>query len=256
VDVNGAAAIVTGGGSGIGAASARALSKLGARCVVLDRDAVRGASVAGEIGGVFVEADVADEEQVQVAVDAAAELAPVRVLVNAAGIASATRTVDRNGVPFPLDRFERVVRVNLIGTFNCLRLAAAAMAKTEPVNDDGLRGAIVNVSSVAAFDGQTGQAAYSASKGGVVGLTLPVARDLAAIGVRVNTIAPGLIDTPIYGAGEQADAFKAQLSGNVLFPRRLGTADELASMIVEVVTNDYMNGETIRVDGGARLAPK
>jgi NAD(P)-dependent dehydrogenase (short-subunit alcohol dehydrogenase family) len=130
------------------------------------------------------------------------------------------------------------------------------MAKTEPVNGDGLRGAIVNVSSVAAFDGQTGQAAYSASKGGVVGLTLPVARDLAAIGVRVNTIAPGLIDTPIYGAGEQADAFKAQLSGNVLFPRRLGTADELASMIVEVVTNDYMNGETIRVDGGARLAAK
>jgi NAD(P)-dependent dehydrogenase (short-subunit alcohol dehydrogenase family) len=130
------------------------------------------------------------------------------------------------------------------------------MAKTEPVNDDGVRGAIVNVSSVAAFDGQTGQAAYSASKGGVVGLTLPVARDLAAIGVRVNTIAPGLIDTPIYGAGEQADAFKAQLSANVLFPRRLGTADELASMIVEVVTNDYMNGETIRVDGGARLAAK
>ena len=256
MDVNGASAIVTGGGSGIGAASARALSKLGARCVVLDRDAARGAAVAGEVGGIFAEADVADEEQVQAAVDAAAELAPVRVLVNAAGIASATRTVDRNGVPFPLDRFEKVVRVNLIGTFNCLRLAAAAMAKTEPIDADGQRGSIVNVASVAAFDGQTGQAAYSASKGGVVGLTLPVARDLAAIGVRVNTIAPGLIDTPIYGEGEQADTFKAQLSANVLYPRRLGTADELASMIVEVVTNDYMNGETIRVDGGARLAAK
>jgi NAD(P)-dependent dehydrogenase (short-subunit alcohol dehydrogenase family) len=256
VDVNGVAAIVTGGGSGIGAASARELTKLGARCVVLDRDAERGAAVASEIGGVFAEADVADEEQVQAAVDAAAELGPVRVLVNAAGIASAIRTVDRNGVPFPLDKFEKIVRVNLIGTFNCLRLAAAAMAKTEPVDDDGLRGAIVNVASVAAFDGQTGQAAYSASKGGVVGLTLPVARDLAAIGVRVNTIAPGLIDTPIYGAGDQADAFKAQLSANVLYPRRLGTADELAAMIVAVVTNDYMNAETIRVDGGARLAAK
>jgi NAD(P)-dependent dehydrogenase (short-subunit alcohol dehydrogenase family) len=256
VDVNGVAAIVTGGGSGIGAASARALSKLGARCVVLDRDATRGTSVAGEIGGVFAEADVADEAQVQAAVDAAAALAPIRVLVNAAGIASATRTVDREGVPFPLDKFERVVRVNLLGTFNCLRLTAAAMAKSDPVNDDGLRGSIVNVASVAAFDGQTGQAAYSASKSGVVGLTLPVARDLAAIGVRVNTIAPGLIDTPIYGAGEQADAFKTHLAGNVLFPRRLGTAEELASMVVEVLTNDYMNGETIRVDGGARLAAK
>jgi NAD(P)-dependent dehydrogenase (short-subunit alcohol dehydrogenase family) len=176
--------------------------------------------------------------------------------VNAAGIASAIRTVDRDGNPFPLDKFERVVRVNLIGTFNCLRLAAAAMAKTEPVNDDGMRGAIVNVASVAAFDGQTGQAAYSASKGGVVGLTLPVARDLAAIGVRVNTIAPGLIDTPIYGEGESADAFKAHLATNVLFPRRLGTADELASMILEMIGNDYMNAETVRLDGGARLAAK
>ena len=256
MDVNGVAAIVTGGGSGIGAASARALAKLGARCVVVDRDAERGAAVAREIDGVFAEADVADEAQVQAAVDAAAELAPLRVVVNAAGIASAIRTVDRNGEPFPLDKFERIVRVNLIGTFNCLRLAAAAMAKTDPVNGDGLRGSIVNVSSVAAFDGQTGQAAYAASKAGVVGLTLPVARDLAAIGVRVNTIAPGLVDTPIYGSGEQSEAFKAKLAQNVLFPRRLAAAEELASIIVEVLTNDYMNAETIRVDGGARLAAK
>jgi NAD(P)-dependent dehydrogenase (short-subunit alcohol dehydrogenase family) len=256
VDVNGVAAIVTGGGSGIGEASARALAKMGARCVVLDRDAERGAAVAAEIDGVFAEADVADEAQVQAAVDAAAGLAPVRVLVNAAGIAHAKRTVDRDGAPFPLDKFERVLRVNLLGTFNCLRLAAAAMAKTDPVSNDGLRGSIVNVASVAAFDGQTGQAAYSASKGGVVGMTLPIARDLAAIGVRVNTIAPGLIDTPIYGSGERADAFKTKLADAVLFPGRLGTAEELASMIIEVVRNDYMNAETIRVDGGARLTAK
>jgi len=256
VDVNGVAAIVTGGGSGIGAASARALTKRGARCVVLDRDAEKGASLASELGGVFVEADVTDEDQVQAAVDAAVELGPLRVLVNAAGIASANRTVDRNGDPFPLGKFARVVSINLVGTFNCVRLAAAAMAKTEPVNDDGVRGSILNVASVAAFEGQTGQAAYAASKAGVVGMTLAVARDLASIGVRVNTVAPGLVDTPIYGSGERSESLKAGLAENVLFPRRLGAAEELASMIVEVLTNDYMNAETIRVDGGARLAAK
>ena len=256
MDVNGVAAIVTGGGSGIGAASARALTKRGARCVVLDRDAEKGASLASELGGVFVEADVTDEDQVQAAVDAAVELGPLRVLVNAAGIASANRTVDRNGDPFPLGKFARVVSINLVGTFNCVRLAAAAMAKTEPVNDDGVRGSILNVASVAAFEGQTGQAAYAASKAGVVGMTLAVARDLASIGVRVNTVAPGLVDTPIYGSGERSESLKAGLAENVLFPRRLGAAEELASMIVEVLTNDYMNAETIRVDGGARLAAK
>jgi NAD(P)-dependent dehydrogenase (short-subunit alcohol dehydrogenase family) len=256
VDVNGVAAIVTGGGSGIGAASARALTKRGARCVVLDRDAEKGASLASELGGVFVEADVTDEDQVQAAVDAAVELGPLRVLVNAAGIASANRTVDRNGDPFSLGKFARVVSINLVGTFNCVRLAAAAMAKTEPVNDDGVRGSILNVASVAAFEGQTGQAAYAASKAGVVGMTLAVARDLASIGVRVNTVAPGLVDTPIYGSGERSESLKAGLAENVLFPRRLGAAEELASMIVEVLTNDYMNAETIRVDGGARLAAK
>jgi NAD(P)-dependent dehydrogenase (short-subunit alcohol dehydrogenase family) len=256
VDVNGVAAIVTGGGSGIGAASARALTKRGARCVVLDRDADKGAALASELGGVFAEADVTDEEQVQAAVAAAVELGPLRVLVNAAGIASANRTVDRNGDPFPLGKFARVVSINLVGTFNCLRLAAAEMAKTEPVNADGGRGSILNVASVAAFEGQTGQAAYAASKAGVVGMTLAVARDLASIGVRVNTVAPGLVDTPIYGSGERSEALKAGLAENVLFPRRLGTAEELASLIVEVLTNDYMNAETIRVDGGARLAAK
>ena len=178
------------------------------------------------------------------------------MLVNSAGIASAVRTVDRHGQPMPLERFERVVATNLIGTFNCIRLAAAAMAGTEPVDADGQRGAIVNMASVAAFDGQTGQNAYSASKGGVVGMTLPIARDLVPLGVRINTIAPGLINTPIYGTGPEAEAFKAHLAEGVLFPKRLGTADELASMVMELITNDYMNGEVIRVDAGIRLPPK
>jgi NAD(P)-dependent dehydrogenase (short-subunit alcohol dehydrogenase family) len=249
-------AIVTGGASGIGLASARALSARGARCVILDLDEEGGKKVAAELGGEFVSADVADEAQVQAAVDAAAALGPLRSLVNAAGISRAKRTVDREGVPFGLDTFERVVRINLIGSFNCIRLAAAAMAKSEPVDEDGTRGAIVNMASVAAFDGQIGQAAYSASKGGIVGMTLPIARDLATLGIRVNTIAPGLIDTPIYGQGPEADAFKARLGESSLFPRRLGTAAELASMVVELITNDYMNGETIRVDGGIRLPPR
>ena len=149
-----------------------------------------------------------------------------------------------------------MLRINLVGTFNCLRLAAAAMARMEPVDADGQRGAIVNLASVAAFDGQIGQAAYSASKGGVVGMTLPIARDLASIGVRVNTVAPGLVDTPIYGEGEGAEKFKAHLGQSVVFPKRLGRADELASMIEELLTNDYLNGEVVRVDGAIRMQPK
>jgi NAD(P)-dependent dehydrogenase (short-subunit alcohol dehydrogenase family) len=183
-------------------------------------------------------------------------MGPLRSLVNAAGIGNAARTLDREGVPLPLAKYVKVIQVNLIGTFNCARLAAAAMAKTEPLMPDGARGAIVNVASVAAFDGQIGQAAYSSSKGGVVGLTLPLARDLSAVGIRVNTVAPGLIDTPIYGTGERADEFKANLAKNVLFPHRLGFASELASVVVEMLTNDYLNGETVRVDGGIRMPPK
>jgi NAD(P)-dependent dehydrogenase (short-subunit alcohol dehydrogenase family) len=256
MDVSGASAIVTGGASGLGEASARKLGALGARVVIVDMQEEKGQAVASELSGLFVKADVADPEQVQVAVDAASEMGPLRALVNGAGIGSAGRTVDRNGEPFDLKTFEFVVRVNLIGSFNCLRLAAAAMAKTDPVDADGQRGAIVNMASVAAFDGQTGQCAYSASKGGVVGMTLPIARDLVAVGIRVNTVAPGLIDTPIYGTGEASDAFKAHLGQSVLFPKRLGYADELASMVIELITNDYMNGETVRVDGGVRLPPK
>ena len=255
MEISGAAALVTGGASGLGAATARLLAARGAKVVIADRNAELGTAIADEIGGRFANTDVTDTEQVQAAVDAASAMGPLRVLMNCAGIGSAARTVDRKGNPFDLQTFEFVIRVNLIGSFNCLRLAAAAMSRTEPLAE-GERGAIVNTASVAAFDGQIGQAAYSASKGGVVGMTLPIARDLAAIGVRVNTIAPGLIDTPIYGEGEASEAFKANLGKSVLFPQRLGTSEEFASLALEVVTNSYMNGETIRIDGGIRMPPK
>ena len=256
MNLSGASAIVTGGASGIGEGSARQLAALGAHVVIADLQEERGGQVASEIGGIFVKCDVSSEEDGAAAVAAASELGPLRALVNSAGLGRAARTVDRNNDPMDQSLFEFVIRINLLGTFNMLRLAAAAMAKTEPVDADGTRGAIVNMASVAAFDGQTGQAPYSASKGGIVGMTLPIARDLSAIGVRVNTIAPGLIDTPIYGQGERADQFKAHLGESVLFPKRLGSAEELAFMVVELITNPYMNGETIRVDGGIRLPPK
>ena len=195
-------------------------------------------------------------EDADTAVAAASEMGPLRALVNSAGLGHPGRTINRDNEPMELKHFEFVIRVNLIGSFNVLSRAAGAMAKTEPLDDDGQRGAVVNMASVAAFDGQIGQAAYSASKGGIVGMTLPVARDLSAVGVRVNTIAPGLIDTPIYGEGEQSDAFKAHLGQSVLYPRRLGSGEELAFMVMELLTNPYMNAEVIRVDGGIRMPPK
>ena len=255
LESKGASAIVTGGASGLGEATARLLAEKGAKVVVAALNEAAGKQVASELGGVFAKTDVADEAEAHAAVDAASKLGPLRVLVNCAGLGSAARTVDRQGKPFDLKTFEFVIRVNLIGTFNMLRLAAAVMSKTEP-QADGERGAIVNTASVAAFDGQIGQAAYSASKGGVVGMTLPIARDLAAVGIRVNTIAPGLIDTPIYGKGEASEAFKANLARSVLFPPRLGTSEEFASLALELVTNSYMNAETIRMDGGIRMPPK
>jgi NAD(P)-dependent dehydrogenase (short-subunit alcohol dehydrogenase family) len=255
MDITGASAIVTGGASGLGEATARLLAQRGAKVVILDLQEDRGELLAKEIGGVFAKADVSNEEQVQAAVDAASELGPLRVLVNSAGLGKAGRIVGRDLSPMPLANFEFVIRVNLIGTFNCARLAASAMAATEPLADGTSRGAILNTASAAAFDGQIGQTNYSASKGGVVGMTLPMARDLARHGIRVNTIAPGLIDTPIYGSGEKADEFKAKLGQSVVYPQRLGTADEFASMAVEVLTNDYMNGETIRLDGAIRMPP-
>ncbi|MDH3680826.1 MAG: SDR family NAD(P)-dependent oxidoreductase [Acidimicrobiia bacterium] len=256
MNLQGSSAVVTGGASGIGEASARQLGALGARVVIADLNEDRGQAVASEIGGLYVKCDVSSEGDGITAVDAASEMGPLRALVNSAGLGRAGRTVDRNNDPMPQADFDFVIRINLLGSFNMLRLSAAAMAKTEPIDSDGSRGAIVNMASVAAFDGQIGQAAYSASKGGIVGMTLPIARDLAAVGVRVNTIAPGLIDTPIYGEGEDSEKFKAHLGQSVLFPKRLGTAEELAFMVVDLITNPYMNGETVRVDGGIRMPPK
>lgn len=258
MDLNGTAAIVTGGGSGLGEATVRLLASRGALVVVVDLQEDKGRAVAKEVGGVFVKANVADVEQMIAAVEAAKELGPLRSLVTAAGIGWATRTIGRDGAytsAHDLEIFKKVLEVNLVGTFNCIRLAATAMSQTEALADNE-HGAIVTVASVAAFDGQIGQASYSASKGGVVGMTLPVARDLSAAGIRVNCIAPGLIDTPIYGSGEGAQAFKDKLKRDVLFPDRLGTADEFASMAVELLSNSYMNAETIRVDGGVRMQPK
>jgi NAD(P)-dependent dehydrogenase (short-subunit alcohol dehydrogenase family) len=258
MDINGVSAIVTGGASGIGAACARQLAAKGAKVVVADLNAEKGEALAQEIGGAFAAVDVTDTTQIQAAVDQALELGPLWALVNSAGIGWAQRTIGKDGEfasAHDLDAFKKVIAINLIGTFDCVRLVGTAISRNEPT-ETGERGAIVNLASVAAFDGQIGQAAYSSSKGGVVGMTLPVARDLSAAGIRVNTIAPGLIDTPIYGEGEQSEQFKAHLGQSVLFPKRLGVPDELASMVVEVVTNSYMNAETIRVDGGIRMPPK
>ena len=256
LNLEGSSSIITGGASGIGEASARQLAAAGSRVVIADLNEEKGQAVASELGGLFVKCDVTSQEDADASISAASEMGPLRALVNSAGIGWAGRTVDRNGEPFNLDAFKKVIDINLVGSFNMLSRSAAAMAATEPLTEDGDRGAIVNMASVAAFDGQIGQCAYSASKGGVVGMTLPIARDLAAVGVRVNTVAPGLIDTPIYGEGEASDAFKATLGESVLFPKRLGWGEELAFMVMDLITNPYMNAETIRVDGGARLPPK
>jgi NAD(P)-dependent dehydrogenase (short-subunit alcohol dehydrogenase family) len=260
MDIKGASAIVTGGASGIGEASVRLLAKAGAKVVIadLERQAEVGNALAKEVGGAFCPVDVTNTDDIINAVEMAKSMGPLRVLVNSAGIGWAQRTIGKDGSyesAANLDAFKKVIAINLIGTFDAIRIAATAMSQTEPL-EDGERGAIVNIASVAAFDGQIGQNAYSASKGGVVGMTLPVARDLAAVGVRVNTVAPGLIDTPIYGTGEASEAFKANLQKGVLFPQRLGKPEQLASMVLECVLNSYMNAETIRVDGGIRMPPK
>ncbi|WP_067459731.1 SDR family NAD(P)-dependent oxidoreductase [Actinomadura macra] len=257
MDLNGVSAVVSGGASGLGEATVRTLAAEGAKVVVADLNEDRGKALADEVGGVFVKTDVSDEGQVQAAVQAAVDTgAPLRVIVNSAGIGWATRTVNRDGSPHDLASYETVIRVNLIGTFNLMRIGAAAIAKTEPADDDGARGVVINTASIAGIEGQTGQIAYSASKGGIIGMTLPAARDLAAIGVRVNTICPGIIDTPIYGEGEGAEAFKAKLAAPVPFPKRMGKASEFAHLVKSLIENDYMNGETIRFDGGIRFQPK
>ena len=256
MNLEGSSSVVTGGASGIGEASARQLASAGSRVVIAGLNDDRGQALAAELGGLFVHCAVTSTDDADTAVAAASEMGPLRALVNSAGLGHPGRTISRDNEPMDLMKFEFVIRVNLIGSFNVLSRAAAAMARTEPLDQDGQRGAVVNMASVAAFDGQIGQAAYSASKGGIVGMTLPIARDLAVAGIRVNTIAPGLIDTPIYGEGEQSDAFKAHLGQSVLFPMRLGSAEELAYMVMELITNPYMNGEASRVDGGIRMPPK
>jgi NAD(P)-dependent dehydrogenase (short-subunit alcohol dehydrogenase family) len=247
-------AIVTGGASGLGAATARRLAAAGSRVVLADVNDAAGEALATELGGAFVHVDVTDPTQVAEAVAAAGEMGPLRVLVNCAGVAWAGRTLERDGTPHDLDLFAKVISINLVGSFNCIRLAASAMAATEPYDDHGARGAIVNTASVAAYDGQIGQAAYSASKGGIVGMTLPVARDLSSIGVRVNTIAPGIMDTPMLaGLPEPA---RVSLGQQVLFPKRLGTPEEYGELALMLLTHDYLNAEVVRMDGGIRMAPK
>ncbi len=253
MDIKGASAIITGGASGLGAATARRLAAEGVRIVVVDLQDDLGDAIAGQVNGAYVHADVTDVTQIQAAVDAAVEMGPLRVLVNCAGIGTPARTLNRDGEPHDLGLFEKVIAINLIGSFNCIRLGAAAMAQTDPM-ENGERGAIVNTASVAAFDGQIGQAAYAASKGGIVGMTLPVVRDLSSIGVRVNTIAPGIMDTPMLAG--LPEAAKESLGQQVLYPKRLGTTQEFADTVHFLITHSYMNGETVRMDGGIRMAPK
>jgi NAD(P)-dependent dehydrogenase (short-subunit alcohol dehydrogenase family) len=257
MDLTGTAAIISGGASGLGEATARALAAAGSTVVIADLNADRGEAVAAEIGGKFAQTDVADEASVTAAVDVAAKLpSPLRVIVNCAGIGWAERTVNRDGSPHSYATFRKVIDINLIGTFNLMRIGAAAVARTDPVDADGQRGVVINTASVAGLEGQTGQLAYSASKGGIIGMTVPAARDLAAIGMRVNTICPGIIDTPIYGTGPASEEFKARLSAPIVFPKRMGTAAEFAQLVRSLVENNYMNAEVIRFDGGIRFQPK
>jgi len=242
-------AIVTGGASGLGAATAKALAEKGARVFALDLK-VDGAP---EVDGVtYVATDVTDPAQVQAAVDQAAEVGPLRTVVNCAGIGPSARILGKKG-PHDLELYATVVKVNLIGSFNVLTLAAEKIAQTDP-DEQGQRGVVVNTASIAAYDGQVGQAAYSSSKGGIVGLTLPAARDLAQYGIRVNTIAPGIVETPMLAT--VSDEFRAALASGVPFPQRLGRPEEFAALAVFLVEHDYLNGEVIRMDGALRMAPR
>jgi NAD(P)-dependent dehydrogenase (short-subunit alcohol dehydrogenase family) len=251
--LSGTVALVTGGASGLGAATVRRLAAAGAKVVIVDRDDARGSELAKELGQTYAKADVTDAGQVEAAVSQAAALGPLRVAVSCAGVGWASRTLDKTGKPHDLDLFKTVIGINLVGTFNVLRLAAAAIARTD-VLDHGARGVIVNTASVAAFDGQIGQIAYASSKAGVAGMTLPAARDLAPVGIRVVTIAPGIFDTPMLGTLPEEK--RAALAADVVFPKRLGSPDEYGALVVAIAENDYLNGETIRLDGALRMPPK
>ena len=253
MELSGKMAFVTGGGSGLGAATARALRGAGARVAILDRDAVKGQAVADEIGGGFFACDIADEASAGQAIDDAITWGGTPVaLVNCAGIGTAARIVGRDG-PMPLDAFERVIRVNLIGTFNMMRLVATRMSVAEP-DAEGQRGVIISTASAAAFEGQIGQAAYAASKGGIVALTLPAAREFARFGIRVLTVAPGLFLTPLIE--ELPAETQAVLGNSIPNPQRLGKPEEFAQLVLAMIGNDYLNGETVRLDGALRLPPK
>jgi len=252
MDIQGNVFIVTGGASGLGAGTARMLAAAGGKVVIADLNEAAGTALAAELGGQFVKCDVASEADGQAAVDAALKLGRLSGLVNCAGIAVAAKTVGKNG-PHPLDAYEKVIRVNLIGTFNMIRLAAAAMVQNTP-DAEGERGVIINTASVAAFDGQIGQAAYAASKGGVVGMTLAIARDLSRDGVRCMTIAPGLFETPML-LGMPPEVQDA-LGKMVPFPPRLGRPAEYAKLVQSIIGNTMMNGEVIRLDGAIRMQPK
>jgi len=255
MDINGAAAIVTGGASGLGEATARRLHAAGASVTILDRNTEAGEALAKELGGAanFAQADVTSYEACAAAVEQAASTAPLRVAVNCAGLGIAARTINKDGSPHDPAAFKFLIDINLIGTFNVMTLAASAISKTDP-SVDGDRGVIINTASIAAFDGQIGQLAYSASKGAVVGMTLPAARDLSVVGIRVCTIAPGLMDTPLLGL--LPEPARQALGSGVLYPKRLGIADEYAALAMQIIENGYLNGETIRLDGGLRMPPK
>jgi NAD(P)-dependent dehydrogenase (short-subunit alcohol dehydrogenase family) len=254
VDITGSVALVTGGASGLGLATARRLVKAGGKAVLVDLPSSKGDEAAASLdgGAVFAAADVTDEAAVRSALDAAGELGPLRVVVNCAGIGTPGRLLGRDGTAYPIEPFVKVLQVNLIGTFNVIRLAAERLAAAEPVGEE--RGVIVNTASVAAYEGQIGQAAYSASKGGIVGMTLPIARDLAQRQIRVVTIAPGLFDTPLLaGLPEEA---RTSLGQQVPHPSRLGDPDEYGALVEHIVANPMLNGEVIRLDGAIRMAPR
>ena len=253
MELTNSSAIVTGGASGLGAATAKALSERGARVIVFDRNEDGAKQIAGEVGGEFFAGDVTNPDDCQKAVDLAAEGGVLRVAVNCAGTGWAERVINRDGTPHDPKSFEFLLRLNVLGTFIVMTRAAAAIAKTEP-KEDGERGVIVNTASVAAFDGQIGQLAYSASKGAVVGMTLPAARDLSVVGIRVLTIAPGLFDTPLLASLPEPQ--RTALGESVLFPKVLGVPAQYGQLVVSIVENRYLNAEVIRLDGGIRMPPK
>lgn len=254
MEINGAAAIISGGASGLGEATARVLAAAGATVVLADLNAEKGKALADELKGVFVETNVADEESVAAAVSAALDTGlPLRMGISCAGIGWASRIIGRDGSPHDLGTYKKVLEVNLIGTFNMMRHAASAISKSEPLAD-GERGVLVNTASVAAFDGQIGQISYSASKGGVVAMTLPAARDLAPVGIRVCTIAPGLFDTPLLG--QLPPDQRQALAKDVVFPKRLGNPEEYGKLVKAICEISYFNGEVFRLDGALRMPPK